>query len=67
MLGAIFLKAKNEITDPAKLRRLIVDLIDGTNWMGLAADVKGTIYEELLARSARKAPRARGSISRRGR
>ena len=44
MLGTIFLKAKNEITDPAKLRRLIVELIDKTNWLTLDTDVKGTIY-----------------------
>lgn len=68
MLGTIFLKAKNEITDPAKLRRLIVDLIEPVNWMSLAADVKGTIYEELLQRSARRSrPRGLGSTSRRGR
>ena len=28
MLGVIFRKAQNKIQDPAKLRRLIVDLID---------------------------------------
>ena len=28
MLGLIFRKAQNKIQDPAKLRRLIVDLID---------------------------------------
>ena len=28
MLGIIFRKAQNKIQDPAKLRRLIVDLID---------------------------------------
>lgn len=60
MLGTIFLKAKNEITDPAKLRRLIVDLINRDNWMGLGADVKGTIYEELLQRSAAESPKGAG-------
>ncbi|NLX59111.1 MAG: SAM-dependent DNA methyltransferase [Phycisphaerae bacterium] len=60
MLGTIFLKAKNEIADPAKLRRLIVDLIDRDNWMGLGADVKGTIYEELLQRSAAESPKGAG-------
>ena len=37
----IFRKAQNKIQDPAKLRRLIVDLIDGETWTGLDADVKG--------------------------
>ena len=60
MLGAIYLKAKNEITDPAKLRRLIVDLIEPANWMSMPADVKGTIYEELLARSAQESPKGAG-------
>ena len=60
MLGTIFLKAKNEITDPAKLRRLVVDLIEPVNWMGLAADVKGTIYEELLQRSAAESTKGAG-------
>ena len=60
MLGAIFLKAKNEITDPAKLRRLIVDLIEPEKWMSLPTDVKGTIYEELLQRSAAESPKGAG-------
>src|SRR5579875_2736386 len=33
MLGVIFRKAQNRIQDPAKLRRLIVDLIDKEQWM----------------------------------
>ena len=52
LLGVIFRKAKNEITDPAKLRRLIVDLIDPHAWVQIDVDVKGTVYEELLGRSA---------------
>src|SRR5437660_386654 len=35
MLGVIFRKAQNRIQDPAKLRRLIVDLIGQENWMSL--------------------------------
>jgi type I restriction enzyme M protein len=41
MLGLIFRKAQNKIQDPAKLRRLIVDLIDKEQWSSLSADVKG--------------------------
>lgn len=51
IIGAIFLKAQSEIQDPAKLRRL-VGLIDGETWLGLPVDVKGEIYEGLLARNA---------------
>ncbi len=40
MLGTIFRKAQNKIQDPAKLRRLIVDLIDKENWTWLDSDVK---------------------------
>ena len=51
MLGQIFTKAQNKITDPAKLFRLI-DMVDGTDWVMLGADVKGDIYEGLLERNA---------------
>ena len=51
MLGQIFTKAQNKITDPAKLYRLI-DMVDGTQWVMLGADVKGDIYEGLLERNA---------------
>jgi type I restriction enzyme M protein len=52
MLGVVFRKAQNRIQDPAKLRRLIVDLIDREQWMTLDADVKGDAYEGLLQRNA---------------
>jgi len=51
MLGQIFTKAQNKITDPAKLSRLI-KMVDGTQWVMLGADVKGDIYEGLLERNA---------------
>jgi type I restriction enzyme M protein len=52
MLGIIFRKAQNKIQDPAKLRRLIVDLIDKEQWTSLDADVKGDAYEGLLQKNA---------------
>jgi type I restriction enzyme M protein len=52
MLGLIFRKAQNKIQDPAKLRRLIVDLIDKEQWTRLDADVKGDAYEGLLQKNA---------------
>jgi type I restriction enzyme M protein len=51
-LRVIFSKAQNKIQDPAKLRRLIVDLIDNENWLSLDADVKGDAYEGLLQKNA---------------
>src|SRR5215216_2864364 len=48
MLGVIFRKAQNKIQDPAKLKRLISDLIDQAQWSSLDADVKGDAYEGLL-------------------
>jgi type I restriction enzyme M protein len=53
IVGTIFLKAQNEVQDPAKLRRL-VGLIDGETWLGLGVDVKGSIYEGLLERNAQE-------------
>ncbi len=52
MLGLIFRKAQNKVQDPAKLRRLVVDLIDPQQWMTLDADVKGDAYEGLLEKNA---------------
>lgn len=51
-LGTIFRKAQNKIQDPAKLKRLIVDLIDKEQWSQAGVDVKGDAYEELLAKGA---------------
>jgi type I restriction enzyme M protein len=52
MLGIIFRKAQNKIQDPAKLRRLIVDLIGKEQWSTLSANVKGDAYEGLLQKNA---------------
>ena len=51
-LGVIFRKAQNRVQDPAKLKRLIHDLIGKENWSRQGTDVKGDAYEELLAKSA---------------
>ena len=51
MLGQIFTKAQNKIQDPAKLYRLI-DMVDGTEWVRMDADIKGDIYEGLLEKNA---------------
>src|SRR4051812_43450417 len=51
-LGVIFRKAQNRIQDPAKLKRLVSDLIEKEQWMTLDVDVKGDAYEGLLAKNA---------------
>ncbi|MGH8760073.1 MAG: HsdM family class I SAM-dependent methyltransferase, partial [Burkholderiales bacterium] len=52
LIGVIFRKAQNKIQDPAKLRRLIADLIDKEEWSSLDTDVKGDAYEGLLEKNA---------------
>jgi type I restriction enzyme M protein len=52
MLSVIFRKAQNKIQDPAKLKRLIADLIGREQWLDLATDVKGDAYEGLLEKNA---------------
>jgi type I restriction enzyme M protein len=51
LLRLIFTKPQSKINDPAKLRRLI-ELIDAQEWSSLDYDVKGEVYEGLLARNA---------------
>ena len=52
VIGVIFRKAQNKIQDPAKLKRLIVDLIDKEEWVSLDSDLKGDAYEGLLQKNA---------------
>jgi len=52
MLGTIFRKAQNRVQDPAKLKRLISDLIGRETWTTLGVDVKGDAYEGLLEKNA---------------
>lgn len=52
LIGTIFRKAQNKLSDPAKLKR-VVSLIDKEGpWIGHSVDVKGEIYEGLLERNA---------------
>lgn len=53
LLGLIFRKSQNKIQDPAKLKRLISDLIDKEKWMMVGVDVKGDAYEGLLEKNAK--------------
>lgn len=52
VIGTIFRKAQNRIQDPAKLKRLVVDLIDKENWSSTGTDIKGDAYESLLSKGA---------------
>ena len=52
MLGLIYRKAQNKIQDPAKLKRLITELIDKENWSAEGVDIKGDAYEGLLEKGA---------------
>ncbi len=51
-LGTIFRKAQNRIQDPAKLKRLVHDLIDAEKWSETGTDIKGDAYESLLSKGA---------------
>ncbi|MDE9365681.1 class I SAM-dependent DNA methyltransferase [Luteipulveratus sp. YIM 133132] len=52
VIGTIFRKAQNRIQDPAKLQRLVHDLIGKEHWSSTGTDIKGDAYEQLLARGA---------------
>jgi type I restriction enzyme M protein len=52
LLGLIFRKSQNRIQDPAKLRHLVVNLINQEIWSGKDADLAGDFYEDLLERTA---------------
>lgn len=51
LIGLIFTKPQSKINDPAKLH-LLIQMIDSEDWSTLDVDVKGDVYEGLLARNA---------------
>ena len=51
LIGIIFAKPQSKINDPAKLH-LLMQMIDTVEWSALDVDVKGEVYEGLLARNA---------------
>jgi type I restriction enzyme M protein len=51
LIGLIFAKPQSKINDPAKLN-LLIQMMDSEDWSSLDIDVKGEIYEGLLARNA---------------
>ena len=52
MIGTIFRKSQNKLTDPAKLKRIVSLIGNEGPWIGIGVDVKGTIYEGLLEKNA---------------
>jgi type I restriction enzyme M protein len=52
-LGTVYRKAQNRIQDPAKLRRLVVNLINEETWTSVDADLKGDAYEGSTSRHVR--------------
>jgi type I restriction enzyme M protein len=51
LVGLTFAKPQSKINDPAKLH-LLIQMIDSENGSRLNVDVKGEVYEGLLARNA---------------
>ena len=51
VIGLIYKSAQNKIKEPANLKKLFV-MINSETWLGLKVDVKGAIYEGLLAKNA---------------
>jgi len=51
LIGLIFTKPQSKISDPAKLH-LLIQMIDSEEWSTLDVDVKGEVYEGLLAKNA---------------
>jgi type I restriction enzyme M protein len=52
LMGTIFRKAQNKLTDPAKLKRVVSLIHTEGPWIGIGVDVKGQIYEGLLEKNA---------------
>ena len=52
MIGTIFRKSQNKLTNPAKLKRIVSLIGNEGPWIGIGVDVKGTIYEGLLEKNA---------------
>lgn len=52
VVGTIFRKSQNRIQDPAKLQRLVQDLIGLEHWSATGTDITGDAYESLLAKGA---------------
>ncbi len=59
LVGIIYRRAQNKISNPSDLQRL-VKLIDEENWSGMDVDIKGAIYEGLLEKTASSSEKGAG-------
>lgn len=50
LIGTIFVKAKNAISKPVNLKK-IISMIDVEEWLSMDGDVKGAIYEGILEKN----------------
>lgn len=50
LIGTIFVKAKNAISKPVNLKK-IISMIDEEEWLSMEGDVKGAIYEGILEKN----------------
>lgn len=50
LIGTIFSKAQNKITQPAHLAKVIA-MVDAEDWFSLKVDTKGAIYEGILEKN----------------
>ena len=50
LIGTIFVKAKNAISKPVNLKK-IISMIDEEEWLSMDGDVKGAIYEGILEKN----------------
>lgn len=50
LIGTIFIKAKNGISKPVNLKK-IISMIDEEDWLSMDGDVKGAIYEGILEKN----------------
>lgn len=50
LIGTIFVKAKNAISKPVNLKK-IISMIDEEDWLSMDGDVKGAIYEGILEKN----------------
>ena len=50
LIGTIFSKAQNKISQPAHLAK-VVAMVDAQDWLSLDIDIKGAIYEGILEKN----------------
>ena len=59
LVGIIFRKAQNKISNPSDLQR-VIRMIAEEDWSGMDVDIKGAIYEGLLEKTASSSDKGAG-------